>query len=206
MNERLATTCRAVAPDWLIPFGSINPTLPDWETDLKRCVEQFQMPGIRLHPNYHDYRLDHPEFARLLAMAAERNLIVQVALLLEDKRTQPHLARVPHVDVKPLVGLLKQHPTLRVELLNAFQALSIDQAAELMAVGQVSFEIATLEGVGGVGRLIEKTAAERVLFGSHFPLFYFESALFKLRESNLAQGQRDLVLRLNAQKLLEIKK
>lgn len=206
VNERLAKTCREIAPDWLIPFGSINPLLPDWETDLKRCVEQFQMPGIRLHPNYHDYRLDHPELGRLLALAAERNLIVQLALLMEDKRTQPHLARVPHVDVKPLPGILKQHPTLRIELLNAFQAVSIDQAAGLLAAGKVWFEIATLEGVGGVGRLIEKTAAERVLFGSHFPLFYFESALFKMRESDLAQGQRDLVFRLNAQGLLGAKK
>lgn len=202
VNERLAETCRATAPNWLIPFGSINPTLPDWETDLKRCVEQFQMPGIRLHPNYHDYQLDHPEFARLLELAAERNLIVQLALLMEDKRTQPHLAHVPHVDVKPLPGLLKQHPPLRLELLNAFQALSIDQAAELLTARQVWVEIATLESVGGVEKLTEKVPAERILFGSHFPLFYFESALFKMRESELAQGQRDLIFRLNAQKLL----
>lgn len=202
VNERLAATCRAVAPGWLIPFGSINPLLPDWETDLHRCVEQFQMAGIRLHPNYHDYRLDHPEFARLLSLAAEHKLIVQLVATLEDERTQPHLARVPHVNLKPLPGLLKPHPQLRVELLNAFRAVTVDQAAELMTTGLVWFDVAMLEGVGGVGRLIEKTAAERVLFGSHFPLFYFESALFKLRESDLAQGQRDLVFRLNAQKLL----
>lgn len=203
VNERLAATCRSVAPGWLIPFGSINPLLPDWETDLKRCVEQYQMRGIRLHPSYHDYRADHPEFARLLALAAERNLVVQLALLMEDKRTQPHLARVPHVDIKPLAGLLKQHATLRVELLNAFQALSIDQVAELMTAGQVWAEIATLEGVGGVGRLVEKVPSERILFGSHFPLFYFESALFKMRESELAQAQRDSVFRNNARSLLK---
>ena len=72
----------------------------------------------------------------------------------------------------------------------------------MLTAGQVWLEIATLESVGGVGKLIEQTAAERVLFGSHFPLFYFESALFKMRESALAQGQRDLIFRLNAQKLL----
>lgn len=201
-NERLAATCRTVAPGWLIPFGSINPLLPDWETDLRWCVDKHQMPGIRLHPNYHGYGLDHPEFSRLLALAAERKLIVQVVSTMEDERTQSPLARVPHVDLRPLPALLKSHPNLRINLLNAFRALTIDQAAEFTAVGKVWFDIAMLESVGGVGRLLEKAPVERILFGSHFPLFYFESALLKMRESDLAQGQRDLILSANAQRCI----
>lgn len=202
-NERLAATCRTAVPGTMIPFGSINPMLPDWETDLKRCIEQFQMPGVRLHPNYHNYKLDHPDFARLLAMCAERNLIVQLVLTMEDERTQHHLARVPHVDVKPLPELVKKTANLKLMLLSAFRAMTIDTAASLMAAGKVWFDIAMLEGAGGVERLLQKTAAERIVFGSHFPLFYFESALFKLKESALAQGQRDLICRLNAEKLLQ---
>lgn len=201
-NERLAATCQATAPELLLPFGSINPLLPDWETDLQRCVDQYHMRGIRLHPSYHGYKLDHPDFARLLSSAAEKNLIVQIALLMEDKRTQPHLGRVPHVDITPLPELLKPLRQLTLVLLNAFQAVGVDQAATLMLAGQVYFEIATVEGVSGVRRLIEKTAAERVLFGSHFPLFYFESSFLKIRESDLAQGHRDLLLHANARKLL----
>ena len=37
VNERLAEACRDY-PE-LIPFGSINPQLPDWEEDLRRCID-----------------------------------------------------------------------------------------------------------------------------------------------------------------------
>lgn len=202
-NERLTRTCaEAGGGAMLVPFGSVNPVLPDWEHDLKRCVEQFGMRGIRIHPNYHGYKLDHPELARLLALADERKLVVQLVATLEDERTQPQLMLVPHVDLKPLAELLKPHPQLRIILLNGFRALNIDSAAGLAARGNVFFDIAMLEGVGGVGRLAEKVPIERILFGSHFPLFYFESALFKMRESELAQVQRDRILFGNARDLV----
>ena len=203
VNERLVKVCREHGDGLLIPFGSINPALPDWEDDLRRCHEAHGMRGIRLHPNYHGYKLDDPRFAKLLAVATERRLIVQLAISMEDERTQSPLMPIPHVDAAPLAALVKSLPALRLVLLNAFRGLAIPKVADLIAVGQVYTDIAMLEGVGGVGRLIEQTAAERVLFGSHFPFFYHESATLKLRESSLAQPQLKAVTAENAMRLLE---
>jgi hypothetical protein len=46
------------------------------------------MAGIRLHPNYHDYPLDAPAFRELLVEAKQRELPVQIAVRMEDGRTQ----------------------------------------------------------------------------------------------------------------------
>jgi predicted TIM-barrel fold metal-dependent hydrolase len=203
VNVRLAEECRKFP--LFVPFGSVNPTAPDWEEDVRRCHEEYRMPGLRLHPNYHGYDLTNPSFAKLLHLAAERGLLVQLAVSMEDDRTQHPLVRVTPVDVTPLPQLVRETPGLRLVLLNAFRSLRPEEAHRLSAAGEIAFEIATLEAVGGVANLLTKAPLERVLFGSNAPLYYFESSEGKLRESVLSEEQKAAITSGNATKLLRPK-
>ncbi|MCI0462828.1 MAG: amidohydrolase, partial [Gemmataceae bacterium] len=205
VNTRLAQECRLQQAVRLVPFGSVNPLLPDWEEELRRCAEEHRMPGIRLHPNYHGYQLDHPALARLLKLAAERRLLVALALIMEDERMMHPLLRIPPVDPAPIAALVTRTPGLRLVLLNALGRLRGEALASLLRAGDVYVEIAMLEGVGGVANLLSQVAPERVLFGSHAPLFYFESALLKLKESALTAAQLRAVQEENARRLLPLK-
>lgn len=200
-NARLADECARHGPGLLVPIGAINPTLPDWEEDLRRCVEQHKMPGIRLLPNYHGYKLDDPRFAAVLGAATERGLLIQIALVQEDDRTQHPLLKAPPTDTAPLPALLKKIPKARVQLLNAFRTLRGKPVLDLAALG-VRFEIATLESVEGVGNMLKQIPPDRLCFGSHAPFYYFESATLKLQESELTPAQLAAVTHENARKLL----
>jgi predicted TIM-barrel fold metal-dependent hydrolase len=202
VNARLADECSAQGAGLLIPFGTINPLLPDWQEDLRRVHEVHQMPGVRLHPNYHGYKLDAPEFAGLLAAVAERKLLVQIALRMEDPRTQHRLFTAPDVDASPLVELLPKFPQLRVQILNGLNALRPDLVDRLIAAGDLSVEIAMLEGVAGITNLLKHVPLERVLFGSYFPFFAWESAKLKLQESELTQRLLEAIQQTNAERLL----
>ncbi len=202
VNARLADDCRQSPSRLLRPFGTINPMLPDWHEDLRRCVEVHRMAGIRLHPNYHGYQLDDPVCAELLALAARRQLLVQLAVRVEDPRVQHPLMRVPDVDTRPLAGLVDNCRQLQVVLLNSLQTLRGETLQTLAATGRVYFEIATLEGVGGIARLLKQIPPDQLLLGSHFPFFILESALLKLRESDLAADQLAAIMHGNARRLL----
>jgi predicted TIM-barrel fold metal-dependent hydrolase len=201
VNARLAEDCRRRGRGLLVPFGTVNLTLPGWEEDLRRCQEEHEMHGLRLYPNYHGYTLDAPAFARLLELATERKLLVQIACSLEDDRTQHARLPVPPVDILPLIGLLEKTPAARVQLINAFRSLRGKPVLDLAAHG-ARFEIATLEGVQGIANLLRQIPGDRLCFGSHTPFFYFESAKLKLQESALSEAQIKAVCSDNARRFV----
>jgi len=203
-NARLAESCRKDGDGILVPMGSVNPTFPDWEDDVRRCHEVHGMPGLRLYPNYHGYALDDPRFAQLLAVATQRRLLVQIMLSIEDDRSQnPMLTALP-VQAGPLVELMPKISGARVMLLNGGSRVlggNVSLLQGLVAAG-VTFEIATLEGVAGIENLLRRAPGVRTTFGSHSPYFYFESALLKLQESDLSPTDLEAVRFRNAHHLL----
>ncbi len=209
-NRRLAEECRSKGDGMFVPIGTVNPGGPDWEEDLRRCHEEHRMAGVRLYPAYHGYRLDHDDFAKLLAETAQRGLFVQIVLRMEDERCHHPALVVGAVDVGPLVEVLKKLPQARLQLLNSAGPLLGKNVTALIQETQVAFDIAAVEGNGGLGRLIEgqnrsyagAIPVERLVFGSHAPFFPCESALLKLFESPLDLAQLEKVMHANARRLM----
>src|SRR5439155_4188410 len=139
---------------------------------------------------------NHAELLRLLKLDAKHNLLVTLALIMDTQRTMHPLLRVPSVNLDPLPALVTQTPGLRLILLNALSGFSSpsrsplppggkgrgegslrgETLVTLVRSGEVYVEIAMLERLGGVASLLNEVPLERVLFGSHAPFFYFESA------------------------------
>lgn len=199
VNQRLADACRNHAE--LIAVGSINPEQPAWENDLRRCIEEHKMPGIRLHPNYHGYTLEDPGFRRLLELATAAGRFLQIAAAMEDTRTQHPLVQVPDVNFAPLVKLMKDMPGARVQILN--HNLRPPLLLQLGEMPGVFFDTSRVDGTDGVPQLLHSVAPGRVVFGSHAPFLIPEAALIRVHESGvLDESSLRTLLSENAGQLL----
>ena len=203
VNSRLVADCARYGNGLLLPVGTINPTLPDWREDLRRCDEQHRMHAIRLYPNYHGYDLSAQVCDELFGMATERRLIIQLVLKMEDVRTHHPLMRVPTVDPKPITELVRKHSEVRLIVMNNYGSLSGPEARDLALLGHVYFEISHAERVGALDKLLENVPVENLLFGSHFPFFTLESALLKFRESQIGGLATQMIQHDNCRRLTQ---
>src|SRR5262249_46075027 len=176
VNTRLAAECRAHAPGFLVPFGSVNLAWPDWEEDVRRCHEVHRMPGIRIYPGYQPFDLDHAGMESLVKMTSERGLILQVVFGMEDPRVHHPIINVGQVPCgrvgKPRaapptgkIGLLlspgsppAEAPPASPQGTGASPAKTgstqSDDLSQFMTNTNTVMDISRLEGNGAVGRMI----------------------------------------------------
>jgi predicted TIM-barrel fold metal-dependent hydrolase len=194
VNARLAADC-AAQRSVLVPFGSLNPRLPDWQEDLRRIHEAHRMPGVRLHPNYHGYKLSDPVAGEVLSAVAQRGLAVQIVIAMEDERTQHALMRVSPVDPSPLITLVPSIKNLKIMLLNS--------GNNTPAMGGVYSDFVMREGPYAVTRAVAAAGLDRIVFGSHAPLFYVDSAVLKMKEAGFSAKQVRAVCETNPKVFLK---
>jgi predicted TIM-barrel fold metal-dependent hydrolase len=201
VNRRLADDCRRFGNGMLVPFGTVNPTMLDWQEELRRCHEDYRMPGVRLHPGYHGYTLGDRPFADLLAAATRRRMVVQVCMLGEDERTQHPMVRIAPVDPARLVDPLASVAGARVQLLNLLRPAP-EVLRKVVSAGQVYLDLAMLENTRGIEMLFQLVPPERVCLGSYFPFYYWEAAALKIREAALLEPQERALFHDNAARLM----
>jgi len=202
INARHTEICRKQGNKLFTAIGSINPKLPDWQESLRRCHEVHHMPGIRLYPVYHGYNLNDPEFEKLLVEVSKRNLLVQIAPHMEDRRTQNPKVAVQATDPIPLLKLLPKFKNLHIQIVNGLRTITNKKLQTDLAQLGVHFDISMLEGVAGIAR--NTIPENRLCYGSYSPVFIPESAALKVKESqpDISKERLMALLHGNAENLL----
>jgi predicted TIM-barrel fold metal-dependent hydrolase len=190
--------------DRLLPFCAIDPSYPDWQADLQQCRGQWHTAGVRLFPSYHGYQLRDACCAELFEVLQQHRLPVQIAPVISDPRMHHPRAHVPAASLEGLPDLLRRFPALNVALLNVRVETepALKDAAAVRDLPNFFFDIAWVDGVGQVGRLVDEFGDEHILLGTNAPLMIPLSAVYKLRETDLSQAQIDRITRDNAIRFL----
>lgn len=176
---------KRIAP-FLIPFGTVHPEHPGWETELDR-LEQNGIHGLKIHPDLCGIALDDPRWHPVWEAAKNRFVIIThmgPAVPNQPTLSPPRaLARVLdafpglHVVAAHLGGLFLWQEALQ-EL--AGRDLYFDTSSCVHAIPPALFTAITT-----------RHDPARILFGSDYPLHAPGNALLAL-EQLLARSPLDL--------------
>ena len=179
----------------------LNPTMPRWERSLHACADQLGAAAARLHPNYHRYSCDSEQTRGLAAAAAGLGIALVIQLRMQDVRTMNPSMQVPDTDWREAVALARGFPEANIVIAGANwqESHRIWEARE--GLDCLYLAISHLEHVDGLRRFLDRFGVDRLLLGSHAPLFTPASARLKIETAQLSHSEREALCRGNARTL-----
>ncbi len=183
-------------------FQVVNPLFPGWQRDLERGVRELGIRGVRLTPGYHGYALTDPAVQALADAAREFQLPVAIHARLQDERMH-WISRFPPVPVKEAGEFLAKTPGLRVALLGfevgeagSISAIIKDRPAAWVDWSRLRCML------WGLDRLLEQIPAERILYGSLWPLQTPSAMLNLAKVARIGEAARKRILWTNGIRFL----
>ena len=198
INDYLSATV-AAHPGQVKAFGAMHPDFPGVERELDR-IQELGFYGIKLHPDIQRFPLDSPSSVSLLKKAAERGL---PALLHTGD------SRFDFSGPERVARLLDQVPDLQAICAHLGGWSEWEKASRLLA-GRPEVWVDTSSSLyafepQAAADMIHCYSPERVLFGTDYPMWDTPGELERFFSLPLTEKEREKILHLNAEELLELK-
>lgn len=187
--------------DRLIPFATLNPTYPGWKEDLRRCVEDLEMCGIRLYPQYHGYKLTDSVSLELVDAVTELGWAVQVPMRIVDRRQRHHYDLAYDLTSSEFESVFSLRPQISWMVLNGLGFKGKEFPADADFLIGISRMSSVLQR--NIPTLIETVGAEHLAFGTGMPFKIPEPALLKLKILDASQEIKEKIAWRNAEKMLK---
>ncbi len=186
-------------PDIFTGLGTLHPESDDQERDIRELVD-LGLKGVKLHPEIQGFSLLDDRCDLIYKLCLKYNL----ALLLHTGD-----CRYDYSNPKELSEILERYPDLTVigahlggytvweeavKVLPKYKNLYVDCSSSLM---YITPERAT--------ELIREYGADRVLWGTDYPMWGFEEEMERFNALSLNEEEKEQILCKNAQKLFGIK-
>lgn len=183
----------------LVPVPVLNPALAGWRDDLAEVAADRRVRGVRLLPNYHDYRLDVPAVDELIGELQRRGLRLIIQMQLIDHRHEYHALTIKPVPADDLAALLRRHrrlPVLASGLLRPDLLQLAPRHPHLLA------DLSFAEWHDTLEHLLARVSVRQLAFASHTPLLITAAARAKLDTSTLRAPQKRAIAATNLERFL----
>jgi predicted TIM-barrel fold metal-dependent hydrolase len=192
----------SVSRDRLTPFGTVHPDLPIAEN--LASLRDNGITGVKLHPLFQDLSLADPRVIELLRALADADITVIThagagASAEANERGAP----------KHLRAALDAVPNLRLLACHFGGYHQLDDAEELIVGSRAVLETSWPPRMGDLDKtrvrdLIQRHGADRVVFGSDWPMADPLSEIESVRSLGLTAEQETAILGGNLAEILGI--
>ena len=195
INSFIAEQC-AEHPEF-IGFGTMHPEVEDMEAEVERALA-LGLHGFKLHPDTQEVNMDDPRLMSFYEIIAGR---VPLTVHTGDYRYK-------YSDPRRLVRILKTFPDLVVDAAHLGGWSIYDVGYDILheeLLGEERLFVDASSSFTWVGRrhmreLIRMWGAERVMFGSDYPMWDPAHELNEMLHCDLTDDELELVLWRNAER------
>ncbi len=165
-----------------------------WHPGALQMLEDYRRQGVRIFGEIKFDKLNEPAALALLRKATELGMIV-----------------LAHADAEDVVAVARQIPAMRILIAHVNTGVSVSpyawRAGIELARRQPNIYFETSTSVierGMIEETVRTLGAERVIFGSDFPLLDIPVMLAKIEDADIGETDRKLILGGNMARLLSI--
>jgi predicted TIM-barrel fold metal-dependent hydrolase len=197
-ESKLVTSANNVAlywrdkmPDFIIPTCSANPNFFDISLKEMKRMRKEGVAWLGEFTSYmHNYKYDSPQFIRLIEAAYDLNYIVSIHASIEQMT--PLLEKFPKVTWN-LCHFNNSHDQMkdRFELGSKYPNMLLDTSGS------------QIERMGMLELAVEKMSADRILFGSDFPINDPGQAITRIEHAFLSENDKKKIFGENLIKKLK---
>jgi len=193
INDFIAEECK-LHPSF-IGFATMQQDFQDVESELDRALE-LGLCGVKIHPDIQQVDADDPRMMALYAAAEKRNmpLIIHAG---DYRYDYSHPRRIAHI--------LHEFPKLRVNAAH-LGGWSLPHGGLDWLKNENCFVDMSSSMYGDMNKtreIIEAFGADRVMFGSDFPMWDPESELHKLQAMGFSKADYEKMCCHTAEAFLE---
>ncbi len=190
---------KKIMSDRILPFPSLHPDDPDYADRIRRIKEEG-FKGIKFHPYYQDFVVDDERLFPLYEEITASGLIVLMHTGFDFAFDRERIA-----DPQRILNVVNRFPGLKIVTSHLGAWDDWDEVERLLAgksiYMEISFALDLLEKERA-REIILKHPKDRILFGTDSPWTGQEATLSLFLNLRLGQEIEQLVLRDNAERLL----
>lgn len=185
-------------PEILIGLGTLHPDSDDIKRDVEELIS-LGLKGVKLHPDIQRFKIDDYRCLKIYELCEEKGLPILM-----------HTGdfRYDYSNTNRLIPVLEIYSNLTV-IGAHFGGWSLWEEASMELAGKKNVYVDCSSSLYALDKetavsIIRRYGADRVLFGSDYPLFSPDEELERFMSLELTKEERRLILSENAIKLYNL--